>query len=138
MSLNLWLGGVSYPNPRLRALSKVISGVFYLINLLRTIQILLNIIGVHKLALSFALLKTVSLFLIFLVFIIQTFIPHLQYSFIYPFPLIIITKTRPIASDSHLNTKAFKTMKLHFFRRAWAANQHGAPVPISTAVPPTP
>jgi len=101
VSVNLWLGGVSYPNPRLRALRKVISGVSYLIILLRTSQILLNTLGGHKLPLGFTLLKTVTFFLIFLVFIIQTLIPLLQYSFTYPFPIITKAKTRLIASDSH-------------------------------------
>ena len=76
MSLNLWLGGASYPNPRLRALSKVISGVSYLIILLRTIQILLNTLGVHKLALGFTLLQTVSFLHVLLGVLHSTFIPH--------------------------------------------------------------
>ena len=54
-------------------------------------------------------------------FIIQTFFPHLQYSFSYSFSFIIKAKTRFIASDFHSNTKAFKTVKLHFLRHAQAA-----------------
>ena len=66
----------------------------------------------------------------------SSFIPHLQSSFLYPFPLIIKAKTRSIASDSHLNTPFFQTVKLSALRHAQAAIWQGPPVPSNTAVPP--
>jgi len=89
----------------------VISGVSYLIILLRTIQILLNTFEVHKLALGFSPLKTVSFLNVLLGVLQSTFIPHFHYSFTYSFPHIIKAKTRLIASDFQLNSKPSQTVK---------------------------
>jgi len=116
----------------------VVSGVSYLIILLKTIKIPFKHIRSSLACSRFLSLRTVSNFLNLLSVHHSSFHSSSSLLISYPFPLINKTKTRPIASDSHLNTKAFRTVKLHFFRRAQAANQHGAPMPSSTAVPPRP
>jgi len=111
----------------------VISFVSYLIILLRTIQILLNTLEVHKLALGFSPLKTVSFLNVLLGVLHSTFIPHFHYSFTCSFSLKIKGKTALIASDFHLNASYSKPG-----RRARAELWHSHTVTSSTAVSPRP
>ena len=45
----------------------------------------------------------------------------------FPFPLLIKTKARPIASASHLNTSPFQTVQVSALRHVQAAIWHGPP-----------
>ena len=108
----------------------MISGVSYLIILRRTIPILFKHIRSSLACSWFLSLRTVSYFLNLLSVHHSSLIPHLQYSFLYPFPLIFKTKSRPIAPDSLLKTNPFQTVQVSALRHVQAENWHGPPVPL--------